>query len=153
MSPETRKIKMKKGTAPVTDLAEDYPDEEAEIITLVRRLYRVRKDILNSRPQDYTPWRFGEALPMRYCVICAFQLGLHPLELNSPWLPPEEHRCIVHCRPTDGRNLSRRPYCPYCAEPMSCVLPVEVAVCQTRFIWICEGGHCHLLTETMEGVE
>lgn len=142
------KTEEEKGQRQLVDLAEGYPDIDTEIVKVGRRFYRVRESILNARPKDYSRCLFNDAPIDRYCVVCAFSLA-HP-ESISPWLAPTEVRCLVHREPNSGKKST--PHCPCCGQPMACVLPVEVTLHQTRFIWICESRHSYLLTETQEGL-
>lgn len=147
----TGKIKPRKETPlPVTDLAGHMSDDaETVIIKVGGRLFRVRQDILEAKPEDYSPWGCWDGLAERYCLICAFSLG-HP-ENVSLWTPPMEIRCLVHRQPNGGRSTT--PHCPYCSQEMVCVLPLEVTLHQLRYLWICEDRHCHVITESREGIK
>jgi hypothetical protein len=138
--------KRKEKPPQVIDLPGDVKD--AEIITVARRLYRVREDVLEAKPEDYSPAPLENVLLKRYCVVCGFELG-HP-ENFSPYMRKEDCRCVVHRQPDEGRRTT--PRCVYCSQEMLCVLPFEVPLHSLRYLWVCPDRHCHVVSDSMEGI-
>ena len=135
---------------PVIDLAGDlWEDLDTETITFGRRLYRVRKDVLNKEPPDFSPWQSDVALVERYCQICGFELA--HAENFSQFMEPEDCRCVVHRGPDEG-SKRRVPRCTFCGEEMTCALVFEVPLHSLRYLWICEARHSHVISNSREGI-
>lgn len=128
------------------DLAGDA--EDSELIKVGKRLYRVREDVLDARPSDYSRLPSEYTLLKRYCVICGFELG-HPEDFSA-YMGPEDCRCVVHRQPDGGRRIA--PCCVYCGTRMEVVLPFEVLLHQLRFLWVCLDRHCYVVSDSIEGV-
>jgi hypothetical protein len=138
---------------PIVDLAGDVVEDlDTEIITLNRRLYRVRKDVKDTEPPDFSPWQFDIALVERYCEICGFELA--HAENFSKFMEPKDCRCVVHCGPDEDseRRVPRVPRCTFCGEEMTCSQVFEVPLHQVRYVWICEAKHSHVISQSREGI-
>lgn len=139
--------KKEKQPPQVINLAGDTPDTATEIIKAGRRRYRVEKTALDASPLYYIEgWR-DECLRPLYCMICGFELGFD----YKQFTPPQDVLCVVHRH--DERTCRAIPRCVYCSEPMKVLLPFDVGLGATRFLWVCPDRHCHLVSDSMEGIK
>jgi hypothetical protein len=144
---------------------DDSPD------AVIYKGYKVAKDAPDANPEDFSLGRKQE-IPYRYCTYCGKQLKKD----SKPWgadfmackedydariarsdrpkfvptgvLTPEKEAEFLKLASGPGPV---EPYCAYCGEKMKLYLPISAGT-HYKFLWVCPNRHCHMVTDSRDGV-